>query len=891
MPQRSNQSTLKVVNGRAVPSKRFNLKPGAPSHVIHSAQTLNVKPQQLRPNVQVVAHPLLWSLSLDQEAQPKEPLPVQQRGDGPLMADRYDATVRWYLPSYELLPPSNNDPVLVVQDIGVDDEGGIVHAGILSFQFEEVIPPDVERAVQALKESEPDVDIRATPVSLKEAVLRLHYIDEEAKTLSYTAAYDADANKVTFELRANALKLAYALLAQRDGLDLELIGDYNAWVPTAEHPSLNDAQLKAQHIVPDFQSMPHLTALKDQRKRRFRPRRPTAQTKKIKPNAAYIRSRLPGFVDRTAPQKHVKTIRPALLNRLGEAAIRATGSISNHPKPKPSKKEEVFNLVVEDVFTITGRGTIVAGTIAHGTMRLNDEVTILTKEGKSQDTVVTGIRSGTNTVQKAGKGRSVGLLIRGIRSTDVKRGDQIVKYGEKPSGPNEPPRPPSHVKQRQIFRFHTPLSMPCNLFGHAYLLDTGEGKTAFACDPPWSNGFRQGARYRILEGHNINLDDDLLQTITIYESLNEVATFLLVPEKYVITRTNDTCSPTISMTSVLDPEEADSNTVVFDCIVSPDLLDIDIFRVQSALSTYLNETSGMDRMPVVKLPTALPSPPQMDWADPFTSLDTVTTDGDSFALTAKAHSVENAAAVVQRITDPAMGLRGTLTFALDETQTISASVFINMAQTTGPALTHQSKGPNTVVLQNATESEVIVHELLFRSDEGSATQLRTLTPPITLVPEASYETEQPPSFSDRILVNYDVNENTDLSLRELRIDVSLLEILLTIDTDLQPREFVAGTSKKVDRITVTLKHGDAMDSRTITSGDRYFDEEVVSLLVPLDRYLVPERRTVEYKATFHLVSKAGDEDERQTGWESFNYGFGTNLTVRGQQLEELLPTE
>ena len=90
--------------------------------------------------------------------------------------------------------------------------------------------------------------------------------------------------------------------------------------------------------------------------------------------------------------------------------------------------EKPFLMPVEDVFTITGRGTVVTGRVERGTLKLNDEVEIVgLKETKK--TVVTGIEMFRKQLDYAESGDNAGVLLRGISREDVERGQVLAKPG------------------------------------------------------------------------------------------------------------------------------------------------------------------------------------------------------------------------------------------------------------------------------------------------------------------------------------------------------------------------------------------------------------------------------------------------------------------------------
>ena len=83
---------------------------------------------------------------------------------------------------------------------------------------------------------------------------------------------------------------------------------------------------------------------------------------------------------------------------------------------------------IEDVFTITGRGTVVTGRVERGQLKLNDEVEIVGIK-PTQKTVVTGIEMFRKQLDYAEAGDNAGVLLRGISREDVERGQVIAKPG------------------------------------------------------------------------------------------------------------------------------------------------------------------------------------------------------------------------------------------------------------------------------------------------------------------------------------------------------------------------------------------------------------------------------------------------------------------------------
>jgi elongation factor Tu len=84
---------------------------------------------------------------------------------------------------------------------------------------------------------------------------------------------------------------------------------------------------------------------------------------------------------------------------------------------------------VEDVFTITGRGTVVTGRIERGVIKVNETVDIIGIRDTKQTTTVTGVEMFRKLLDEGQAGENVGLLLRGTRRDDVERGMVVIKPG------------------------------------------------------------------------------------------------------------------------------------------------------------------------------------------------------------------------------------------------------------------------------------------------------------------------------------------------------------------------------------------------------------------------------------------------------------------------------
>ena len=98
--------------------------------------------------------------------------------------------------------------------------------------------------------------------------------------------------------------------------------------------------------------------------------------------------------------------------------------------PTPDRKSDLpFIMPVEDVFSITGRGTVATGRVERGTVKMSDEVEIVGLKAQASKTVITGIEMFRKLLDFAEAGDNIGCLLRGIQKTDIERGQVLAKPG------------------------------------------------------------------------------------------------------------------------------------------------------------------------------------------------------------------------------------------------------------------------------------------------------------------------------------------------------------------------------------------------------------------------------------------------------------------------------
>ena len=174
--------------------------------------------------------------------------------------------------------------------------------------------------------------------------------------------------------------------------------------------------------------------------------------------------------------------------------------------PTPDRKiDQPFLMPVEDVFTISGRGTVATGRVERGIVKMNDNVEIVGLMDESKTTVITGIEMFHKMMDEAQAGDNIGALLRGIAKTDIERGQVIAK--------------PGSIHPHTKFR------------GQVYVLSKDEGGR----HTPFFNNYRPQFYFRTTDvtgvislpegvemcmpGDNVEMDVELITPIAIEEGL------------------------------------------------------------------------------------------------------------------------------------------------------------------------------------------------------------------------------------------------------------------------------------------------------------------------------------------------------------------------------------
>ena len=113
----------------------------------------------------------------------------------------------------------------------------------------------------------------------------------------------------------------------------------------------------------------------------------------------------------------------------GDKVLELMAAVDSYVPDPVRDTDKPFLMPVEDVFTITGRGTVATGRVERGTLHLNDEVEIIGIHEDVRKTVVTGIEMFRKLLDEAQAGDNIGALLRGVQRTEIERGQCLCKPG------------------------------------------------------------------------------------------------------------------------------------------------------------------------------------------------------------------------------------------------------------------------------------------------------------------------------------------------------------------------------------------------------------------------------------------------------------------------------
>ena len=120
---------------------------------------------------------------------------------------------------------------------------------------------------------------------------------------------------------------------------------------------------------------------------------------------------------------------PSEKNKWTDAIMELMDAVDTYIPEPVRDTDKPFLMPVEDVFTITGRGTVATGRVERGTLHLSDEVEIVGISEETEKSVVTGIEMFRKTLDEARAGDNIGALLRGINRDQIERGQVVCKPG------------------------------------------------------------------------------------------------------------------------------------------------------------------------------------------------------------------------------------------------------------------------------------------------------------------------------------------------------------------------------------------------------------------------------------------------------------------------------
>ena len=113
----------------------------------------------------------------------------------------------------------------------------------------------------------------------------------------------------------------------------------------------------------------------------------------------------------------------------GDKIIELMNTVDEHIPDPVRDTDKPFLMPIEDIFTITGRGTVATGRVERGTLHINEEVEIVGISEETKKTVCTGIEMFRKLLDEAQAGDNIGALLRGIQRTEIQRGQVLAKPG------------------------------------------------------------------------------------------------------------------------------------------------------------------------------------------------------------------------------------------------------------------------------------------------------------------------------------------------------------------------------------------------------------------------------------------------------------------------------
>jgi len=171
----------------------------------------------------------------------------------------------------------------------------------------------------------------------------------------------------------------------------------------------------------------------------------------------------------------------------------------------PREVDKPFLMPIEDVFSITGRGTVATGRIERGVINSNDQVDIIGMQSEKLSSTVTGVEMFRKILDRGEAGDNVGLLLRGIEKTDIRRGMVIAKPGS--IKPHSKFKAEIYVLKKEEGGRHTPFH---NKYRPQFYFRTTDVTGEITL---------QDGREMVMPGDNVTINVELIQPIAMDKGL------------------------------------------------------------------------------------------------------------------------------------------------------------------------------------------------------------------------------------------------------------------------------------------------------------------------------------------------------------------------------------
>ncbi|MGY8901101.1 MAG: EF-Tu C-terminal domain-related protein, partial [Flavobacteriales bacterium] len=171
----------------------------------------------------------------------------------------------------------------------------------------------------------------------------------------------------------------------------------------------------------------------------------------------------------------------------------------------PRDNEKPFLMSIEDVFTITGRGTVATGRIETGIINTGDEVDIIGMQDEKVKSTITGVEMFRKILDRGEAGDNVGLLLRGIDKTDIKRGMVISRPGT--ITPHKKFKAEVYILKKEEGGRHTPFH---NKYRPQFYFRTTDVTGEISLE---------AGREMVMPGDNVTIDVELIASVAMDKGL------------------------------------------------------------------------------------------------------------------------------------------------------------------------------------------------------------------------------------------------------------------------------------------------------------------------------------------------------------------------------------